>query len=268
METSPIRRIRHQAFNFNSAIAIKKDLTIGLAEFQMDPPLRFGTEHKGHVPEITVKSLFFVNFFKNVKASLNNHILYYSDDVGLPEKYNITFPDGSYSIGMLSSYVSKILLQDRGTEPFTIQAYQPTNSTSIVFKAANWYVYFKANVSPYHLLGFTSGQFVPASKASILNEIEIAPGTSHFQIYTSINVRTNLSNSGYYGGNQGDIIYESHPNVPVGFTQTDKLFTDQWTDAELLTSDVNRVRIQLVDQNLGPIDTNGEDFSVAIQIRV
>ncbi len=260
--------VKRQTLFLNSAVATSKDLTIGRAIYIMDPPLRFGSEHKGHTPEISVHSVSYTNFFINISAALSNNHIFYSDDSKTDEKYDIKIGDGSYSIEALNQYVSKAQAEVVGSVKFQFLPNYSTNGSFVQFGSeAGWFVYFKAAVSPFVLLGFNSGDYVPATKASIPNDIELSPNVSQFNNITAVNVTTNLSNSTYYGGKKGDVLFESRPIVPIGSVQTDTPNNLIWADSDALQTDISEVIVQLKDQNGTGLDLNAENFSVSLSIR-
>lgn len=261
-------KVKNQALFLNSTRAKSKNLSQGSAVFEMNPPLHFNIEGKGHSPEIAVHGISFVNFFINISASIGNNHIYYSDDALDDTKYDIKISDGCYSVETLNIYVTKAQAEQVGQVIFQLLPNNSTNGTYIVFgSVTGWYVYFQAADTPYSILGWNSGDYVPSSKSCVVNEIEESPNSASFAIYTSINVWTNLSNSTYFGGEKEGIIYESRPIAPIGSVQLDQPNNLLWADSPELTSDFTIVTIQLRDQNGDPVDTNGEDFSVTLQIR-
>lgn len=52
-----------------------------------------------------------VNYFYNISVALGNNTIYWTDDVLLPQKYTITFPDGAYDSSDLNNYLKNHFTQ-------------------------------------------------------------------------------------------------------------------------------------------------------------
>lgn len=144
----------------SSSQAASKDLAHGSATWQFRNPLQFSGA------ELGLFEFGFTNFFVNISASLGNNHMYLSNDAANLTQHDFTIPDGSYSVGGLSEFLTAEQQSVLGLQVITLVANFSTAKVGIQFgNVTGWFVHFGA-ASPYALMGFAQDQNVPISKAS------------------------------------------------------------------------------------------------------
>ena len=242
----------------NSAQASIKNLANGQATWQFRNPLQFDGA------EVGLFSLDFTNYFINISAALGNNHLFYSDDIANETKYDVTIPDGSYSVTALNDFLIAEQQATLGIQVFALVANFSTAKVGIQFaNVVNWYVHFGAN-SPYTLMGFANGQEVPATKTCTAYYIEYAPNTASFNNITAIKVAIDITTDTVSNGEGSSVIYQTSPIVEPGSTQTSSPSNILW--CALTTPSFSQVTVRILDQTEAAIVLT-EDFSVTIGIR-
>lgn len=259
--------MRTNVLHFNTENAAKKDLTRGLAIFDLKDPIKIPADAKRH-PKISLYQFSFTNFFKNIKASLNNNKIYYSNDSKDDEQHTITIPDGSYTISSLNNYCVWYQKEVYTDVIFQLLPNTSNNSTLIQFVSGvtNYYVWFKTDASPYVLLGWNADQYVPASKANVDNDVEAAPNTSVFNNVKAIKIRCNLTSEAYDEGERSNVLFKVIPTVHVGSIQLTRPNPPLWITSNTLVGTTSRVTFNLTDQNNVELDTSGEQYDVSVRI--
>jgi hypothetical protein len=245
----------------DTAQATTKSLTSGKASWIMRQPV-------GEMPgaQVALSQLNFTNFFINISAAIGNNHFFYSDDPANETKYDITIPDGSYSLDALESYIHASILATHGFAILSLNPNYSTNKVAITFdNVVGWYVSFKVN-SPFTLLGFTNGQFVPAGKSCTAYYTEYGPNNAAFNNIQTIKVATNLTNDSISNTNQSPILYICQPIVSVGSTQTSEARILMWIPSDAFRSKIYEINVQLMDQNDNPLNMS-EEFSLTLMVK-
>jgi len=250
----------------NTANATTKDLATGHASYVLGEPLRFEKSQ----PKIAVNSFSYTNFFLNISAALVNNKIYYSDDDSDSDKYNITIPDGSYSVETLNTYIVNALNAVGATVAGLFEIVADYSQNKVYIKwgdtLTTWYLSFEAG-TPYTLLGFDLDDFVPADQSNSANEINYAPNNAVFNNIEAINIKTNLSNNIVLGTRQSNVLYQSIPSVNPGSVQTDRPQNLLWASSYTLSAGISEIVIDLTDQSGTPM-VMSENFVVMVQIHV
>ncbi len=242
----------------SSAQASIKDLTSGTATFLLRNPIQFSRS------QIGLNEFSFTNWFINISAAIGNNHLYYSDDPANETKYDITIPDGSYSLSALNDYVVAEQASVVGNVIFNIVPNYSTNKAGIQFgNVAGWYVHFGAT-SPYTLLGFANGQEVPVGKANTNYYIEYGGSTAAFNNITLLKVWCNLTTDSISNTDQSSVIYQTSPTVDVGSTQSSTPHNMLWMDMPI--QNISQITVRILDQSDTPVNMS-EDFSITLAIR-
>ncbi len=249
-----------QVLFLNSSSATSKDLSKGVASWQVIDPMRFNDS-----PTIGVERFVFTNYFANITAVLGNNKWYYSDD-SLETKYHVPIPDGSYSVSELNTILTQYQQSTHGVVYFSIGANYSTNKVYIQFgTTTGWYVHFDTD-SPFAMTGFTSGQNVPASKSNTALYVEYAGSNAAFNTVQSIKVGTNICNHSISNGKNSNVIYQTTPVVLVGSVQQDLPYNVMYLHANELRNNVSTVTVFLYDQNDAALAMS-EDFQITLVIK-
>lgn len=252
----------HKTIFLDSSQATVCDLTRGYANFILAEPF-------GGIPDaqIAAQSFSFTNFFQNISATIGNDTIYYSDDPLNDSKYSIVIPAGSYSINDLNTYITNYLkAAHAGVALFSLVPSYPTNKIGVQFgNVAGWYVSFKAD-SPFTLLGFTNGQFVPATKANVAYHMEYGTNIAAFNNIINVKVATNLTNDSISNTNQSSVILTTAPVVDVGSVQSTQIYTLLWLESSPLRDKITSIEIRVLDQNDQPLLLS-EHFQLTLLVK-
>lgn len=246
-----------------TANASVKDLTTGFAQWDMDPVLSFPNNRN---LKLALHSASFTNWFVNISTALANNIFYYTDDAGIPDKYAITIPDGSYNVSDLSDTINVSVVNAGHPDGLiTLIPDFSTNKVQFSISVAGWQLYFKAG-SPHVLLGTTLNQKIPAGGLTVGAYSELAPNVATFNSILNIYVHTNLTNESVFNGRQSDVIGSLIPQANIGSVQETELTNLIWIPATSLRGGIaNCVQIRLTDQTGAPLYLS-DDWSVVIII--
>jgi len=248
----------------DSAAATQKDLNTSQFTQIFEPPLKFPNQPI----KIGLHSFSFTNFFVNISSALVNNTFYYTNDLGTPNKYSITIPDGSYSVQALSSAINLgVLTNGHTTGLITVIADYSTNKLIWNISLAGWQLYFPAG-SCYAICGMTLNQKVPAAALTTGAYSELGTNVAQFNNVQRIYIHTSLSNNSIFGGRQNNIIDNTSPYAPIGSTQEYQPSNILWMNADynLSGSSISSVLIYLTDQNGNRIQLTDE-FSCTILVQ-
>lgn len=248
-----------------SANASSKDLTKGTATFSLNPPLIFPNNSK---IKLALHSFSFTNYFTNITTGVNDK-LYYTDNFALPEKYLITITEGSYNVSELSDAINLAVINNgHASGLITLTPDFPTNKVILSISVAGWAVNFKALVSPYALLGFTSGQLVPALALTTGAYSEYSPNVATFNSIQEIYVKTSLTYNSLYAGSQSNIVASVTPVAPIGSIQRHEPINLIYIDAFELSGATNyQLTISLTDQSGNALNMS-DDYATTLLINI
>ena len=249
---------RHKPIFLSSAQASNKDLTKGKCTWFFQTPMQINGG------QIGLAEFSYTNFFINISAALGNNKIYLSDDANNNTKYAITLGDGSYEYSSLNDFIGAWQQATLGKKIFSIQANMNTNQIAIVFdNVTGWYVYWGAG-SCYAINGFTSGQYVPASKSCTAYYVEYGPSVAQYGNVKSLQLSCDVTTDTISNGKSSNVIFQSTPNVDVGMTQSDRPFNIIYCN--LTNSNFSSITIQVFDQDDVPINFSYE-FSLSLLIK-
>lgn len=258
---------RQQAFFLNTSQASTKNLTVGRSTWQFQNQMDFGvtdTQPTIDPPQIGLLEFSFTNWFINISSALGNNKLYFSNDPLVESKYTITIPDGSYSLASLNEFVSTQQTILVSQVIFSLQANYSTNKVCVQFSTVTgYYVHFGAD-SPFALIGFTSGQNVPASKSNTANYMEYGSNIAQFNNITGLSIVCNMTTDSISNGKASSTIYQTMPVADIGSTQSDRPNNIIW--ATLTNTRFDQITIQLLDQNGIPINMS-EEFALTLIVK-
>jgi len=247
----------------NSASSTYTDLTTGRANFVMNPPINFPERAK---LKVCLHSFSFTNFFVNVSAVKANNLFYYTDNIGIPNKYTITIPDGSYSVSDLSEAINIGVVNNGHTDGLIVLTPDfASNRVIFTISTIGWQINMLAG-TPYVLLGTALAQAIPLALTTIANYSELAPNVAAFNDLLNIYVHTNLSNNSIFGGVQSNIIANIIPTASIGSVQNSEPTNLLWLSAdELAGSSLNNINVYLTNQNNQPISLS-DNFSLTLLV--
>lgn len=248
----------------NSAGATSKDLTTATANFILDPVINVPS---GKSVKVAVQSASFTNFFINILTGVNDKI-YYTNDVGTPDKYSITIPQGSYNVSDLSDAIDLGVVNNGHTSGLlSLVPDFSTNKVLISISTAGWQIYFKL-LTPYVLLGITLNQKIPAAGLTTGAYSELAPNVATFNSITQLYLHTSLTNNSVFSGKRSDVLAAITPTASIGSVQQYEPFNLVWTPApELGGSSINSVRMYLTDQSGASVNLS-DDFSCTLILAI
>jgi hypothetical protein len=258
---------RHTLFlTSNSAFTDHTDLTQATFRTSITPSIKIPPD-KQKDAYISVNQLSVWNFFLNVSAALNNSTIYYSDDVGLPEKYSITLPDGSYDVPQLSNDINALMLANGHNVGFSCVGNDALQKLVVTISQTGWMLYLKANESPYLLMGYASNDKIPITGVLTTSSYtETAPNVAQFSIFTAINVHCNLvvGSSAYLNRTMNDILVSFSPDVLVGHLYT--YYSYYPRKISLKIPEISEITVRLTSETNGALDTAGQDFFLSINV--
>ena len=247
----------------NSAQASYVDLATSRANFIMNPPLSFPERTR---LKVALHSFSFTNFFINISAAKANNLIYYTDNIAIPNKYSVTVPDGSYSVSDLSDAINVGVINNTHSDGLIVLTPDfSSNRVLFTISTIGWQVNMLAG-TPYVLLGCTLNQAIPVALTTVPNQSELAPAVAAFNDLLNIYVHTNLSNNSIFNGNQSNIIGNIIPTASVGSIQSSESTNLIWLDAsELAGSILSSISIYLTNQNNVSIALS-DNFSLTLLV--
>lgn len=246
----------------SSASSDYTDLSVGRANWVMNPPLSFPEKTK---LKICLHSFSFTNFFVNISAAKVNNKFYYTDDVGITNKYVVTIPDGSYSVSDLADGINIGVINNGHTDGLiTLIPDFASNRVVYTISTIGWQINMLAG-TPYVLLGSTLNQKIPAAAlTTVANYSELAPAVATFNDLLNIYVHSNITNNSIFGGTQSNIIANIVPTASIGSVQLSEPVNLMWINAsELAGSALNNIDIYLTNQVGAPINLS-DNFSLTL----
>jgi len=244
----------------SNSTATAVDQKNGTYTYIFDDPISFPPN-----TTVAMSSFNFINYFYNISTDQKNNLLYFSDDAKTPEKYSITIPDGYYSVDELSEFIGYATNDLVSLSIFQLIPFAASNKVGILFDGVNtgWYVYFKAGVSPYYILGFTSGQNVPASQSSQANEIIFGTNNAQMSPVTGVKIGCSLVSYSISGTTRSNIIYQSGIRVPPSGSQNEQPFNLLHVPSSFLNNDISQLIIYFYDTAGDPIEMI-EDWNLTL----
>lgn len=216
---------------------------------------------------IALSSFNFINYFYNISTDKKNNTIYFSDDKMNDEKYSITIPNGYYSVDELSEFIGYAINDLLGLSIFQLIPFNASNKVGILFDGINtgWYVNFKANETPYEILGFTSGQYVPANQSSTANEIVLGSIQATMSPVSGIKIGCSLISMSISGTTRSNVLYQSGIRVPPSGSQSEQPFNLLRVPSSFLNSDISQIIIYFYDTAGNSIEML-EDWNMTLSL--
>jgi hypothetical protein len=203
------------------------------------------------------------NVSYNVSEEIkNNKLRYYQGDVWL----EFLIPDGQYSVNGLNLALARHLELESGfgADYFTLIGRESDSRIIIKFTQANTKIDFSAPNSIAPLLGFDPVEITPNSSL-----IAIGNFTARFNRINNYVIRSSLAPDGIpVNNNSANVI----ANVPIDVSPGNLITYSPRHPTEvncdhLIGHQLSRFYIELVDQDLRPVDTVNENYYVLITIK-
>jgi hypothetical protein len=252
--------------NLNSsdegAVGVSSDFTVKLT-----PPIYLGRDKY----EMSLVSCNIWYSYPNVSANSYNNARFTYTYLATP--YNIDFPEGTYTITDLNSYIYDQLvlnghddIDTNGIPSIVLRPNYNTLKIEIEISEANFTVDLSTS-DFYLLLGFSTAQsVVPLAGVGIYtgaNLANINNGINKLVIGSSL-----LSTSGatYDNSTQGTTLYSFVPDTPPGsnldVVPSERLYIPMNNDIQ-----ITNVRFYIRDNIGRPIDFRGEPVSYLLHIK-
>ena len=246
----------------NTSTSAVKNLATGTAQFTFSPPLQIPT---GKI-KVCCQSMTFTNYFVNISAALGNNKFYYTDNVGVPNKYSIIIADGSYSVSDLNVAVNNgVINNGQAANLIVLTPNFSTNTVVFTIASSGYQLYFPAG-SMYLLLGCALNEKIPAAGLTTATYSQSAPNIATFNSILNIYLHTSLTNESTFSGTQSDVLAVATPSVSIGSIQVLEPTNLIWTNAGNMSgSSLNSINVSLTDQNNNGLNLS-DDYAVTILV--
>lgn len=207
--------------------------------------------------------------YPNISPALNNNIIYFTDDTGNYEKYPIVLPKGLYSVDLLSDQIALALnASGFSSNAVVLSGNLATQKVIFTFNSSGYALYFKTGVSPYELLGLNAEDKIPSSGLAPTSGVQYsAPNIANFGALESLALQCSLVNTAYNNGRVSQVLASIPINVGAGqniiYEPSNLIKVDA---PNLVGCTISTITFTLCDQNLIPLDTNEDDYSLRVVI--
>lgn len=185
----------------NHPLATNTNVNNNSFMMQLKTPLQIPNNAKNIVLYCQYANI--VNFFYNISTALGNNILYFTDNIALPEKYTITLPDGAYDFTNVNDYLKQYFLTngyDANTIKFYAQEYTGKVSVAVT---QNFGVKIPAGMGV--ILGYNANSTY-FNNTLIATTYYDAPNIANFNSIISLNLNCDLARSSYYNGEDSTLL--------------------------------------------------------------
>lgn len=186
-----------------------------------------------------------VNFFYNISSSLGNNVMYYTDDVGLPQKYTITFPNGAYDFEDINDYLKQYFISN-GKDINTVKFYAQTY-TGKVSAALAPSIGIKIPSGLNSILGYVADSTY--FNSSLVTLYYDAPNTANFNSILSLKLNCDIVKSNFNNGQDSNLLAPIGITAPVGSLIHYGPNMPIKIDADLQGYLIDRITLSLTDQN-------------------
>jgi hypothetical protein len=215
---------------------------------------------------VYLNSLKFWYTFQNISADRGNNHFYLTDDILTPDKYDITIPDGLYSVDTLETCIQNELV-NLGLSNKAVSISGDLSTGKVFFALESGFQVYMKSGSPYVLLGATLNQKIPSAGLTTGQYGEYAPNEAQFSSLSSVNVHCSLVTQSIVNGARSNVISSVAPDVTVGSQQIyEPTHLVKCPADNLLGAQINEITVSLTDQNNNPINTAGENWSMTIVV--
>jgi hypothetical protein len=207
--------------------------------------------------------------YPNISPAKQNNIIYLTDDTANYEKYPITIPKGLYSVDLLSDQIA-LALNASGFDSslVVLSGNLATQKVIFTFNLSGYALFFKAGESPFDLLGLNANTAIPSTALSTSAGVQYsAPNVANFGEVLSLALQCSLVNTAYNNGKISQVLASIPIDVGAGqniiFSPSNLIKVDA---PNLVGSTISSITFTLCDQNLVPLDTNEDDYSLTVAI--
>ena len=222
-------------------------------------------------PILTVESAELYYTFVSIGVSQNNNKMYASDTT-LVVDYEITIPDGLYSLTDLDSTIERLFANEglkaaSDTPAFELQGDAASGKSVLAFNFTDVTVEMKAD-SPITILGFPVGVYPTGFPVAQVPFYEYAPSVAQFTQVNSVLLTSSLVSQGIRVNDQyKGVISKMQINAAPG---SQILYSPRRPSIihidNLVGSSINQARFSIQSEQFVPLDTNGETFSATIRL--
>lgn len=237
---------------------------------KMSPPFSLPRGAKNPIVRCTRAVVWntFVNIFDS--GTNQNNIIYYTDDLADPDKYNITLDKGLYDITTMNASIDNaVVANGHATGLITLEPDYSTSKVIFNISAAGWQLYFKTGVSPYTMLGTTAENLIPNALTTGAY-FEKAANIADFAVFSSLAIHCpQITSQSNFVGATSDVVAQFQlTSTSIGSVYTYDPNVPEKIPADLLSggSQFAQMTFRLTDQAGVLVDTNNEDWSFNLQI--
>lgn len=202
----------------------------------------------------------------NISTDFKNNIFEYTTSEAPAGTISLAIPQGLYSLAGLNSYLSSQFVNvGHPANLITISGDDATQKTILTFLTSGDSVDFTVPNSVREILGFNSA--VVTAPSNNYNFYSDEPG--NFNRVNSYIIKSNLVTGGIQLNSSAQGIIATVPiDVKPGSQITYQPNVVTFFNAnELIGTSKNALRFQLLDQDLRPAPTAGEDWSVTVLVK-
>jgi len=231
---------------------------------QLDSPIEVPEDAIGASLSVSQATIWNVSY--NISASISNNIFKFTTNEAPAGTYTLTIPDGQYSLPDLNSHLSREFVNlGLPNNLVVISGDSATQRTILTFIRGDDSVDFAVASSVRETLGFDSR--VVTSQGTGWNEF--SDNQAAFNRVNSYIITTDLISNGIPTNSVSSGVIASVPiDVGPGSQITYQPRNPISTDAgELVRHRKNVFTFNLYDQQLRPVDTNGELWSFVVVLK-
>lgn len=204
--------------------------------------------------------------FKNISVTKANNHIFFTDNIAIPSKYDITIQDGLYSLEELNSAINfGVLSLSLPTGTITLSGDSATQKVIFTLKTG-YQMYFSAT-TPYLLLGMNLNQKLPAAALTTTLYSERATNPATFSNLASVLYHCSLISNSIVNGRNSDVILSVPPKVGVGSLMDHQPYNLLKVNcSNLQNATISSIDVYITDQNGNTLDTNSENFEITLVI--
>jgi len=202
----------------------------------------------------------------NISVENSNNKFYYTY---LTVDYNITLPNGLYSISDLNNTIERLVEEQTNVSGlFTFGPDNATQKTIITANVAGAVIDFTQADTIREIIGFNS-QLLPAAGVSVEDEFFLADETSNFNSIQYFLIHSDIVDQGIRTNNTyTQTISQVLIDVKPGSQIVSREFNPPKSNALNLNGrKIDRIKFWLTDQDNNLVDTNGEVFGCRLVIK-
>lgn len=246
--------------------AVNQSASLDSFEVEFTPPLRFPKESR---PRVSVRSAAVWWTIKNVSADKGNNVIYYTDDILLPQKFVITLVDGLYGLGDLNTEVNRQVLQNGHIDGLLFfSGVAATSRVWLGISQPGFQVTFTEAGTIAPLLGYTRN--VPPAALTVSAYAQGGDLRAELNTISSILLHSSIAaGASGIGGKTASALAAITPDVAPSSLINYEPYSVLWVDVPRLAgAEIEVATFRLTDQTGAnrTIDTNGEHWRFVLEI--